>query len=66
MEMVGGYYADAVTQRNLIYGLMVCVEEILEMVGVIVFIYALLSYIGSHLETIDLRLKIVDNPEREN
>ncbi len=64
MEMVGGYYADAVTQRNLIYGLMVCVEEILEMVGVIVFIYALLSYIGSHLETIDLRLKIVDNPER--
>ncbi|MEG4836675.1 hypothetical protein [Microcoleus sp. B9-D4] len=64
MEMVTGYYADAVTQRNLIYGLMVCVEEILEMVGVIVFIYALLSYIGSHLETIDLRLKIVDNPER--
>jgi hypothetical protein len=45
---------------------MVCVEEILEMVGVIVFIYALLSYIGSHVETIDLRLKIVDNPERQN
>ncbi|MEG4491040.1 hypothetical protein [Microcoleus sp. D3_18_C4] len=64
MEMVTGYYADAVTKRNLIYGLMVCVEEILEMVGVIVFIYALLSYIGSHLETIDLRLKIVDNPQR--
>ncbi|MEG3909011.1 hypothetical protein QT979_12145 [Microcoleus sp. w2-18bC1] len=64
MEMVTGYYADAVTQRNLIYGLMVCVEEILEMVGVIVFIYALLSYIGSHLETIDLQLKILDNPER--
>ncbi|MCZ0904903.1 hypothetical protein ON021_33910, partial [Microcoleus sp. HI-ES] len=63
MEMVGGYYADAVGQRNLIYGLMVCVEEILEMVGVIVFIYALLSYIGSHLETIDLRLKIVENQQ---
>ena len=64
MEMVCGYYADAVGQRNLIYGLMASAEEILEMVGVIVFIYALLSYIGSHLETIDLRLKIVDNPER--
>ncbi|MEG3929320.1 hypothetical protein [Microcoleus sp. D3_18a_C4] len=64
MEMVTGYYADAVGQRNLIYGLMASVEEILEMVGAIVFIYALLSYIGSHLETIDLRLKILDNPER--
>jgi len=64
MEMVGGYYADAVTQRNLTYGLMVCVEEILEMVGVIVFIYALVSYIGSHVENIDLRVKIVENQER--
>ncbi|MEG3932659.1 MULTISPECIES: hypothetical protein [unclassified Microcoleus] len=64
MEMVTGYYADAVGQRNLMYGLMTSVEEIMERVGVIVFIYALLSYIGSHLETIDLRLKIVDNRER--
>ncbi|MEG4483795.1 hypothetical protein [Microcoleus sp. D2_18a_B4] len=64
MEMVCGYYADAVGQRNLIYGLMASVEEILEMVGVIVFIYALLSYIGSYLENIDLRLKIVENQER--
>lgn len=63
MEMVCGYYADAVGQRNVIYGLMVSVEEILEMVGVIVFIYALLSYIGSYLEDIDLRFKIVDREE---
>jgi len=64
MEMVCGYYADAVGQRNLIYGLMASVEEILEMVGAIVFIYALLSYIGSYLENIDLRVKIVENQER--
>ena len=64
MEMVCGYYADAVGQRNLIYGLLASVEEILEMVGVIVFIYALLSYIGSYLENIDLRVKIVENQER--
>jgi hypothetical protein len=64
MEMVCGYYADGVGQRNLIYGLMASVEEILEMVGVIVFIYALLSYIGSYLEDIDVRLKIVENQER--
>lgn len=63
MEMVCGYYADAVGQRNVIYGLMVSVEEILEMVGVIVFIYALLSYIGSYLEDIDLRFKILDTEE---
>jgi hypothetical protein len=64
MEMVCGYYADTVGQRNLIYGLMVSVEEILEMVGVIVFIYALLSYIGFYLEDIDLRFKIADSKER--
>jgi hypothetical protein len=64
MEMVSGYYADAVGQRNLIYGLIVSVEEILEMVGVIVFIYALLSYIGFYLEDIDLRFKIADSKER--
>lgn len=64
MEMVCGYYADAVGQRNLIYGLMVSVEEILEMIGVIVFIYALLSYIGSYLEDIDLRFKIRDSEKR--
>jgi hypothetical protein len=63
MEMVCGYYADAVGQRNLIYGLMVSVEEILEMVGVVVFIYALLSYIGSYFEDIDLRFKIVGRQE---
>ncbi|MEG4572841.1 hypothetical protein QUA56_09090 [Microcoleus sp. N3A4] len=64
MEMVCGYYADVAGQRNLIYGLMASVEEILEMVGVLVFIYALLSYIGSHIENIDVRLKIVDNQQR--
>ena len=64
MEMVSGYYADAVGQRNLMYGLRTSVEKIIEMVGVSVFIYALQSYIGSHLENIDWRLKIVENQER--
>ncbi|MGL5060291.1 MAG: hypothetical protein ACRC62_09925 [Microcoleus sp.] len=63
MEMVCGYYADAVGQRNLVYGLLASVEEILEMLGTIVFIYALLSYIGSYLENIDLRFNIVENKE---
>ena len=64
MEMVCGYHADAVGQRNSIYGLMASVEGIWEMVGAIVFIYALVSYIGSYLENIDLRLKIVENQQR--
>ncbi|MCU0546706.1 MAG: hypothetical protein MUE44_31845 [Oscillatoriaceae cyanobacterium Prado104] len=64
MEMICGYYADAVGQRNLIYGLLASVEEILEMIGAIIFIYALLSYIGSHRENIDLRFKIVDRQDR--
>lgn len=61
MEMVGGYYADLAGQRNLIYGTIATTEEIFEMVGVLIFIYALLAYIGSYIQDIDVRLKVLDD-----
>jgi hypothetical protein len=64
MEMIGGYYADLAGQRNLIYGIIANSEEIFEMVGVVIFIYALLVYIGSYIQDIDVRFKILDEQNK--
>jgi hypothetical protein len=44
MEMVGGMQAEAHGEANLTYALITSTEELLEMSGVILFIYALLGY----------------------
>lgn len=46
VELIGGYYAELHGYRNLTYSMIVTVEESLEMAGAIVFIWALLRYIG--------------------
>jgi hypothetical protein len=45
IEVFGGYYAYLFGRDNLIYALFTTVEEVGEMLGVVVFIYALLTYI---------------------
>ncbi len=45
IEMLGGYYAYLYDTNNFIYEILVTIEEFFEMLGVVVFIYALLSYI---------------------
>lgn len=42
LEVIGGFYADALGTANLGYELVTTVEETLEMLGVITFAYALL------------------------
>lgn len=54
LEMLGGWRAEAYGSDDLIYLAMVTAEELLEMVGIAIFIYALLSYIAEHLG--DLRI----------
>jgi len=46
MELVGGYIADNFGY-NTVYGIASSIEEILEMLGVVIFINGLLSYIQS-------------------
>lgn len=60
-EMVSGFYADLEGANNLIYGLIVCAEEVLEMVGVIIFINALLTYLRPYLQEISIQLKLCDD-----
>lgn len=53
MEMVGGYYLS-VFGDTLGQELLANTEEALEMLGVVVFVYALLTYMGLHAEKIEV------------
>ena len=48
LEMVSGYYAFFIDEDTLTYNLIVAVEELMEMVGVVLFIRALFLYIHHH------------------
>lgn len=56
VEFIGGYWAELYGNENLTYALITMCEESLEMVGILVFIYALMAYITSELN--DLRIRI--------
>jgi len=49
MELVGAYQASTVGEDNILYQIIVTVEESLEMLGIVVFIHALTSYIKTYL-----------------
>jgi hypothetical protein len=36
-------------------------EEFLEMLGIVIFIYTLLSYISSYMKGVSLRVKFIDD-----
>jgi hypothetical protein len=57
MEFAGGSHYETYGSGNLVYSSLVVVEEALEMAGIIVFIYALLSYIRAEFR--ELRIKIL-------
>lgn len=59
MEMVGSYYAEWKTQRDLVYALMTNVEETLENGGTIFFIYGLLVYLSRWMPHLQLEVNIL-------
>lgn len=50
LEMIGGLRADLHGSDDLVYLLIVTCEEFLEMLGIVIFIYALLLYMAEHLK----------------
>ncbi|MEH2049656.1 hypothetical protein [Nostoc sp.] len=58
MEMVGGVLRVDFGRRTLITLIGIFVEEFLEMVGIVIFIYALLAYLSSLKESIQLKIYI--------
>jgi len=53
MEMVGAKYWSSYG-GNLTYGIIATVEEILEMSGILIFIYALLDYLETHVRNMQI------------
>lgn len=66
MEMVDGYYASLYGQENFIYVVLTTIEEFLEMVGIAVFIYALLSYISTQMKGLALKINIINNKQHQS
>ena len=60
MEIVGSYWTEVEGQQNLIYALMATLEEVLEMIGIIVFIYGLLAYIKVWQNYLQINIKILE------
>jgi hypothetical protein len=49
IEAVSGLHASVHGEESLIYHLIITVEELLEMSGVVLFIYALMDYMGRQI-----------------
>lgn len=58
MDMLAGFILDNDLVQGRLYGLLITIEEFLENVGVVTFIYALLSYLTSHLEVKEISLEL--------
>lgn len=56
-ELIGGWWTDNYGRDNIVYVTIATIEEALEMLGIVVFIYALLDYLASHLDLIQIKLK---------
>jgi len=56
MELVGGGYASQYGQQTVVYAVISTIEEVLEMSGLAVLIYAQLEYLRAHLSTIVVTL----------
>ncbi|MEG3845810.1 hypothetical protein QT971_02470 [Microcoleus sp. herbarium19] len=63
MEMVGGYQAYTVGMQNIPYLIIVTLEELFEMLGIIVFIHALTSYINKYLGGVSWKFSLGKNQE---
>lgn len=62
LEILGGQQDEIYGTYNLVYALLYTVEELLEMLGIALFIYALLLYISdfTNFESISIKLSEED------
>lgn len=67
MELIEGRYADSFGERNMGMAVLTTVEEFLEMIGIVVFIYALLSHLSSEMKGIRICIRTKDQlPNTDN
>jgi hypothetical protein len=56
VEMISAAHADVFGEENLDYALIVTLEELLEMLGIVVFVRSLLDHIERHLGGLQLQI----------
>jgi hypothetical protein len=56
VEMLGGYFWEQYGEQSFPFVAASTVEELMEMLGVVVLIYALMLYVSLHLKRISIRL----------
>ena len=56
VEMISGYQADLAGERNLTYALIISVEELCEMLGVVIFIHALMTYLQTQIHVTQIHI----------
>ena len=55
-EAISGYYDELYGQEHALYRVFYTIEELFEMVGVAIFIYALLLYISSEIKYLNIKV----------
>ena len=60
MEMLGSHFAESIGQQHLVYASIATGEELLEMIGIVLFIRALLYYLNRWAEQLNLQIDILE------
>ena len=60
-ELIAGWYVELYGRNNLTYSFLAMLEETLEMIGIIVFIYALLDYMTVNVKAVRFRVRSRSN-----
>ena len=63
MEMLGGRSAASHGSDNFVFSMLATAEEALEMIGIILFIYALLNYLEEQYQGLFLEFRKKSNGE---
>jgi len=56
-ELIGGWYVFHFGKINFTYNMIAMIEEVLEMTGIVLFIYALLEYMQNEFKEIQVQIK---------
>lgn len=62
MELVGGYYADLYGKETLTYAMIANLEEVLEMIGILVFIDALFNTLKTEALNFQIHFEVTPTP----
>ena len=64
MEMLGSHFAESIGQQHIVYASIATGEEVLEMIGIVLFIRALLHYLNRWAKRLNLQIDILDSDWR--